>query len=104
MHLHTHRLWGGHGRCTRRVEPCDWSGGTHTIITMVGVSLQATRHNSSNVGGVTAGKVDTTLVCVTNPIISFALVLYIKKPEVDMLRLSLAEVIVISISFARRLI
>ena len=57
MHLHAHRLCGAHGQCTWRVEPCDWSGGAHSVTTMVGVPLQAARHNSSNVGGVTAGKV-----------------------------------------------
>ena len=56
MYLHAHRLCGAHERCTH-VEPCDWSGGVHSITTMLGVSLQAARHNSSNVEGVTAGKV-----------------------------------------------
>ena len=56
MHLHAHRPCGAHERCTR-VEPCDWSGGAHSVRTMVGVSLWAARNNSSNVGGVTAAKV-----------------------------------------------
>ena len=54
MHLPGHRLCSAHERCTR-VEPCDWSGDAYSVTTMLGMSLRAVRHNSSNVGGVTAG-------------------------------------------------
>ena len=56
MHVQAHRLCGAHELCTD-VEPCDWSGGAHSVTTMLGVSLRAERHNSSNVGDVTVGKV-----------------------------------------------
>ena len=45
MHLHAHKPCSAHELCTS-AELCDWSAGAFGVTTMLGVSLQARRHTT----------------------------------------------------------